>query len=569
MPVTTGCTILKIQTYHDPNEGRTIINDNFDCLQSIIDSGLSGISSAATVVLAGTNIDVSGPGGGLPTYTVSLEDDVVINSLSATTLSGNTLFSGSTDLETIIRNISDEADITRVQPGTNINTGGTANFPIVNLNDNIAIAGDFSGGTGGGVIYSGGTDLYNIFLTSSNLLAYNGLHRSGNLIGLGGQLSGDTHIDNNGNLFSSNEFSASTISANTIHVDSLSGFSPINIGADLYFGNGFNLSAGTGTGVIYSGGTDLYDIFATGSGTQDLQSVLDQGSTGSISGNTLISSSAGRVQITRTEAFVGSAVIKVDNTSNLLYLLNASDTTTAETFITGTTTDWKIAAKTSSGDFSMIEYNSLASGSGLTITDEINNRGIVYDANYHANYENRSLIDLEYLTNYVSSSTTSPSYVLNNFIPLTGTSINVSGAIEFDDDIEIQWNGGSDTITYGSGSGNLEINTSTGVDFESGAIFSAGTDLYDIFVTQAGTSGDFLSISGGTVTGDTIFTQGVSADTITVTTTTMAPLNLPVLPTSFTSATHGDVWISADSVTGETLFNMVISGITKSVEITN
>jgi hypothetical protein len=66
---------------------------------------------------------------------------------------------------------------------------------------------------------------------------------------------------------------------------------------------------------------------------------------------------------------------------------------------------------------------------------------------------------------------------------------------------------------------------------------------------------------------NSIVTNSLSADTIHITTTTVAPINIPVLPTSFTSSTHGDVWISADNTTGTTLFNMVISGVTKSVEI--
>lgn len=66
---------------------------------------------------------------------------------------------------------------------------------------------------------------------------------------------------------------------------------------------------------------------------------------------------------------------------------------------------------------------------------------------------------------------------------------------------------------------------------------------------------------------NSIVTNNLSADTIHVTTTTVAPINIPVLPTSFTSSTHGDVWISADNITGTTLFNIVVSGVTKSVEI--
>lgn len=76
----------------------------------------------------------------------------------------------------VLGNISDiQGAITRVQPGTNITTGGTENNPIINLSDSIYINNLFFSGTstGGNIysnnlsgetIYSGGTDLYDIFV---------------------------------------------------------------------------------------------------------------------------------------------------------------------------------------------------------------------------------------------------------------------------------------------------------------------------------------------------------------------------------------------------------------------
>lgn len=88
-------------------------------------------------------------------------------------LSANTLFSGSTDVETIIYNIlagAPSGDITRVQPGTNITTGGTANNPIVNTVDspsfnNIEFSGTATGGSlsvndvSASTIYIGGINI--------------------------------------------------------------------------------------------------------------------------------------------------------------------------------------------------------------------------------------------------------------------------------------------------------------------------------------------------------------------------------------------------------------------------
>lgn len=49
------------------------------------------------------------------------------------TVSGTTFISGSTNLYNIFQTTADGNDITRVQPGSNISTGGTGNFPIVNI----------------------------------------------------------------------------------------------------------------------------------------------------------------------------------------------------------------------------------------------------------------------------------------------------------------------------------------------------------------------------------------------------------------------------------------------------
>ena len=111
---------------------------------------------------------------------------VIAPSLSATTLSGGTILSGSTNLYSIF-STTDTNDITRVQPGSNITTGGTANEPTVNLVaspsvNNITFSGTAIGGTvqadavtatslsaatlSGGTILSGSTNLYSIFSTT-------------------------------------------------------------------------------------------------------------------------------------------------------------------------------------------------------------------------------------------------------------------------------------------------------------------------------------------------------------------------------------------------------------------
>ena len=67
-------------------------------------------------------------------------------------LSGSVLYSGSTNLYDIFVTAAGASNVTRVQPGSNISTGGTDNFPIINLVDspfvnNITFSGTAIGGT--------------------------------------------------------------------------------------------------------------------------------------------------------------------------------------------------------------------------------------------------------------------------------------------------------------------------------------------------------------------------------------------------------------------------------------
>lgn len=65
--------------------------------------------------------------------TVSLQNNISLNSVSANTISGATLYSGSTNLYDIFLTTSDGNDITRVQNGLNTYTGGTGNNPTINV----------------------------------------------------------------------------------------------------------------------------------------------------------------------------------------------------------------------------------------------------------------------------------------------------------------------------------------------------------------------------------------------------------------------------------------------------
>lgn len=68
----------------------------------------------------------------------SIGGNSIASSVSATT----SIYSAGTSLETIIYNIASSTEnITHVQPGTNITTGGTASSPIINVVDSPSFAG--------------------------------------------------------------------------------------------------------------------------------------------------------------------------------------------------------------------------------------------------------------------------------------------------------------------------------------------------------------------------------------------------------------------------------------------
>ena len=99
----TGCTIEYVYPYHDPEEGRKIWNKNFECLEEAVQFSVTGSTSGHTEVQAGTNIVLTGPGSGgvPPLFIVNLDEDIVLNSISATTISASTYYIGDVPLSSI------------------------------------------------------------------------------------------------------------------------------------------------------------------------------------------------------------------------------------------------------------------------------------------------------------------------------------------------------------------------------------------------------------------------------------------------------------------------------------
>lgn len=94
---------LPIEPYHNPNEGRDIINYNF----SLIGGGITATTSGATFVTGGTNINVvsglTGPADFV--FGVALNSGITLNSISANSISATTLYSGSTDVSQLFLSV--------------------------------------------------------------------------------------------------------------------------------------------------------------------------------------------------------------------------------------------------------------------------------------------------------------------------------------------------------------------------------------------------------------------------------------------------------------------------------
>ena len=146
-------------------------------LNTIISDAITGADTYSTgSTLAGDTFTTSRNDGGIfntiiPLSTkANLSGATFTGSIFAPTVSGNTFVSGGTSLETIITDIAsgvDTIDITRVQPGVNTFTGGTANNPTVNITggtfDNMTVIGDTAlSSLSANTIFSGGTSLETI-----------------------------------------------------------------------------------------------------------------------------------------------------------------------------------------------------------------------------------------------------------------------------------------------------------------------------------------------------------------------------------------------------------------------
>ena len=86
-----------------------------------------------------------------------IQGNLSLDSVSGFTISGGTIYSGSTDLSDLFVTSN-----VNVQPGININTGGTASNPIINLDDDISLNSISANTISGGTFYGDGSNLSGI-----------------------------------------------------------------------------------------------------------------------------------------------------------------------------------------------------------------------------------------------------------------------------------------------------------------------------------------------------------------------------------------------------------------------
>jgi hypothetical protein len=141
--------------------------------------------------------------------------------------------------------------------------------------------------------------------------------------------------------------------------------------------------------------------------------------------------------------------------------------------------------------------------SAMTISDNINTKGIDYNGNYHANYGNRTLVDKEYVDNSVASGSTG-STTASNGLTKTGSNITLGGTLTGDTTITTDSNmlfvdaGASNGTIYFSGSAAIfsQINLESNLIPGQPASLQAGKGAARLVSTSGATEGAVTSAGG-------------------------------------------------------------------------
>ena len=170
---------------------------------------------------------------------------------------------------------------------------------------------------------------------------------------------------------------------------------------------------------------------------------------------------------------------------------------------------------------------------------------------------------------YVINQNQTYQYQIPNFEPLFNSATGATGI-------------GGATVVFSNFGTTVKSNSPEGISFisswtantiEGVSGETSTTAVWKKFVTGGGVSGDYLPLSGGTVTGNTIFTSGLTATTISATTYQNLPVDPDTYTTGFTynnniftiKQNNGqpDLTATINSVTGWTVNgNLTVTGNT-------
>ncbi|MFA5067728.1 MAG: hypothetical protein WC466_06825, partial [Candidatus Izemoplasmatales bacterium] len=217
------------------------------------------------------------------------------NTMITGEFSAGTIYSGSTNLYDIFLTSAPASDTTRIQQGLNTYTGGTDNYPTVNISaatlDNISVSGASSlGVVSATTIISGSTNLYDIFLTSA-------------------PASDTTRIQQGLNTYTGGTDNYPTVNVSAATLDNLSVSGASSLGV---------VSATT----IISGSTNLYDMFRVYSEDIVLLSGSSWDSTAYTQSITITSTTISDDAViwvspknnrTDTQNYIDSKIISIDN----------------------------------------------------------------------------------------------------------------------------------------------------------------------------------------------------------------------------------------------------------------
>jgi len=271
LQITTGNTVLD-----GSGDTRSLyVNGNFSADTIYIGSAdlnnifapIGAIGSGATTFIRNGLNTYTGGTSTSPTVNISA---ATLSYLSATTISGGTIYSGSTNLYDIFAGIGTIGGAsTYVQPGLNIYTGGTSDAPTVNISAatlSYLSATSLSATT----LFSGTTNLSTTIISIANAAAS----------------AVDTAVQAGSNIVTGGTASApiiSVVASPSLNALTLSGAGQF-AGVTSTGLSATTLSAGT----LYSGGTNLYNIFATSGSSGEANTAENIGGT-----STVVSTTAG------------------------------------------------------------------------------------------------------------------------------------------------------------------------------------------------------------------------------------------------------------------------------------